>query len=62
MPTPEPITRPSIRETVGLVKQSRRQLSAYSAASEARAFGFEVRPQLGHLAQIPAGAKGPGGG
>ena len=36
---------PSISDTVGLVKQSSCQLSAYSAASDLRASALRLRPQ-----------------
>ena len=45
MPTPEPIATPSISDTVGLMKHSSRQLSAYSSARERTASSRRLRPQ-----------------
>ena len=44
MPTPEPITTPSMSETVGLMKHSSCQLSAYSAASDLIASALRLLP------------------
>jgi hypothetical protein len=44
MPTPEPITTPSISDTVGLVKHSSNQLSAYSSARDLTASARRLLP------------------
>ena len=45
MPTPEPITGPSMSEMVGLEKHSCSQLSAYSSLKARRARPRSSRPQ-----------------
>ncbi len=50
---------PSISETVGLLKQSSCQLSAYSSASDRRASAGRLPAPFGHLADVAAGAEGP---
>ena len=53
---------PSISDTVGLVKQSSCQLSAYSAASDAQRILQAAAAPFHHLAHVAAGAEGPVGG
>ncbi len=45
MPTPDPITAPSMSEMVGLEKHSCSQLSAYSSSNASRARARSSRPQ-----------------
>jgi hypothetical protein len=55
MPAPEPITMPSISETVGLEKHSCCQLSRYSAASASRhAAGSWRQPAIVSRTSPPA--------
>ena len=62
MPTPEPIATPSMSDTVGLMKHSSSQLSAYSSASDLIASLSAVPAPVDHFAQVAAGAEGALGG
>ncbi len=55
MPTPDPITGPSMSEIVGLEKHSSSQLSAYSSANARRARAPVLASPAHHLAHVAAG-------
>ena len=57
MPTPDPITGPSMSEMVGLEKHSCSQLSAYSSLNARRAQLAVLAAPAHHLAHVAAGGE-----